>query len=553
MMFNRFSLPRGWPKSMWFFIATAVVFLLQLIPYTGVFLMIVGGPFWSVILINLGMIGIVLEVITFRVFFLWLSIPLLYFGGYHLAYTKDQRALAQVSRDAVAFNKDKALPFDPARQDMVLEDPRDGLGIGAGGFVEKYGLARAFDSHGRVFLIGSRETCQFIRDKPVFLSAGIQARSIQRPTKDFFRRQHTGFCTIIMPGKPDKPTVRIIDRAIEGRQHGLPVVLRQFRIRDDARGVSTAVRSGRAGPLKRIPMPAMGCALNSGAPSWDCFAGFMRDDFTQVLPGMPRYASGAPIVAKALGLSETTDLARHAIGPERFKPMADKADADLVAKELAILEQMLADPLAPLKNGYFMHLPNKPEVIAPYATRIFAALQQTQSADRVGRQGRALWSLAAALPDDALEPHRDTMIAMMQPDTVKEWTTESNRIWYRLDAARPAERELLLHRLEARRTDYWVAASFCRLGTATPPDAKRRLLALWHKLGQAERGKDRPMEHIPLYLALARMGLKGEAGKVDQHYFGDDYRGIWREISPRTPASICDLETHQLSNRFRRF
>ena len=59
------------------------------------------------------------------------------------------------------------------------------------------------------------------------------------------------------------------------------------------------------------------------------------------------------------------------------------------------------------------------------------------------------------------------------------------------------------------------------------------------------------MEHIPLYLALARMGLKAEAGKVDQKYHGSDFRGIWAEVTPETPADICDLDYHELSQRFR--
>ncbi len=552
MRFLPYSLPDGLPVSLWFFAVTAIVYLLQRFPFTGVFLMIVGAAFWSVVLINLGMAGIVLEAVTRRVSLLWLLLPVLYLGGFYLAWAHDQKMLARVSVDTARFNAGKSLAFDPERQDLVIGRSEDGLGLGVAEFLRDHGLARVFDDNGRVHLIGTGETCKFLADKPGLRSAGIHSQWITRPGPRRYRPSSTGFCIIAMPGTPDKPVVRVTERQIKPDYGRLPVVLREYVATDEASRGTVAVRTGRASPLRRFPGPVLGCALNSGAPSWECFAGFLRKTATPVLPDMPQYGGGAPVLARMLGLEPNEDLAAHAIGPERFRPMADRVDAEQVDKELVVLEKLLADPTAPMWDPWFHHLPNKPEVLVPYAGRIFDALRRLEGADVRGRdQGRNLWELAAALPDAALAPHRAEMLRWLNPSTAKPWTVASYQIYRRLDAVLPEEREILLQRMESREGNLELAKKICRLGADAPADAKRRLLTLWRRLGEAAHGEDRPSEHVPLYFALARMGLKSEAGKVEQRYFGPTYAAIWDRITPETPAETCDMSSNDLNNWLR--
>ena len=133
--------------------------------------------------------------------------------------------------------------------------------------------------------------------------------------------------------------MRVAGKSEQSSQATLPVTTQTFRLRDEASGREVVVRSAFAGPLKRFPMPVMGCALNSGAPSWQCFHGFMRDSVTPVAPPDQKYGGGTVVVAAALGLEKVQDWAALATGPERFRGLADAADAKLVAKEIAILER----------------------------------------------------------------------------------------------------------------------------------------------------------------------------------------------------------------------
>ncbi len=122
------------------------------------------------------------------------------------------------------------------------------------------------------------------------------------------------------------------------------------------------------------------------------------------------------ILATALGLTRSDDLALVASDVGFVEALARAADAELIGKEMAVLERMLADPPQHQPDGWLSHLPNRPEVIAPLAGRIFAALRALQTSDlSASENGRNLWRLAAALPPGALASHRADMIDMLQP------------------------------------------------------------------------------------------------------------------------------------------
>ena len=555
MSFTLPNLPAGWPWSLWFFIATLIVYLLQRFPLTGIFLMVVGAAFWSIILINLGVIGIGVEAVIGRVSRLWLIVPLAYFGGYYWFYSKDQAALAVLRAQYAQFNDGKALPFDPTAQDLLLDDDK-GSFLSTSSFVPYYGLGRAFSSNGRMALLGDSDACALLRGNDVYRSAGIHSSGLSSSEAAAKRPQNLGFCSITAPGEPDRPLVRVAGESAESIHARMPVTTQTFRIRDEATRKGIVVKSAFAAPLKRFPMPVMGCALNSGGGSWDCFHGFMRATVTPIAPAGQRFGGGTVIVAAALGLKKIQDFAAIVTGPEMFRAIGDAADAKLIEKELALLERMLANPTAHQQDGWFHHLTHRGEVIAPYADRIFAALGTLQGSDtRVSETGRNLWRLAAALPDPALEPHRTQMVDWLQPANARPWTVETYEIYPRLEAGDPVQREIMLNRLETRMGDLQTTLlpQFCSMGANAPEDAKRRLLALWHVKGsEAEKRSvdKRPMDHVMLYFTLARMGLKAEAGKVEQRYYGPTFLAIWDEVTPDTHAELCSGSGIDMSNHF---
>jgi hypothetical protein len=557
MRFSDLNMPDGWPWSLWFFVATAVVYLLQRFPPTGIFLMLFLAMFWSVILVNAGFIGIGIEALTGRVSLAWLLLPLLYFGGYYAFYAKDQAALAAARAHYAKFNSGKSLPFDPARQDVIFEKGKGDFHPTPQDFVRRFGLKRAFDANGLVHFIGDKDACALVRGNDVYRSAGIYSFGFQTEGDLRHRQFVKGYCLIYAPGTPDRAAVRVVSDDASTSSWGLPVRKQELHVRDEASGRETEIWAARASPLPAFPMPVMGCGLNSGNPSWDCFTGFYRRSFVPIMPRDKRFGGSVDVLASALGLRPRDDYAAIAAGPEVVTKLGEAADAALIRKETAKLEQMLAHPEEDLSDGWFWHLPNRPPVVAPYADRIFGALGTLQNSDIGGsNNGRNLWRLAAVLPEEALAPHRAQLVEWLRPDNARAWTKSSSEIYPRLDAADPVQAEIMLERLETDRGELQtrLLPQFCRMGPRAPDGVKQRLLALWRQRGQPQSGRSeqRAQTDLILYVTLARMGLKKQAGKVEQRYYGPTFEGVWNEVTPDTPADICDSTVHDLSTRYRR-
>jgi hypothetical protein len=202
-------------------------------------------------------------------------------------------------------------------------------------------------------------------------------------------------------------------------------------------------------------------------------------------------------------------------------------------------------------------LPNRPAVVAPYAGRIFSALETLQASDRTASDtGNNLWALVEKMPEETLAPHRGRMVALMRPAVAKPWTRSSTRAYSRLDVANPVQRNILLERLSANnRVVGELLPPFCRMGASAPPEVKQRLLELWRATtpdpNRADPGRHEHGELI-LYLTLARMGLKDQAGKVEQRYMGGDYLDVWEHITPDSPEEACVGYAHELSIYFRK-
>lgn len=518
--------------------------------------MIVGAAFWSVLLINAGMIGIIVESLTGRASPLWLAIPLLYFGGYYAAYFYDQSTLAGVQKETTRFNEGKSLPYSGAVRDLVVTSQGDnGVALTASTLVEQYNVPRAFDGETRLYTIGTPAVCTSINSDHAFMSAGIQGYMLALRGEGW-RKKSTGFCRVMMPGQPDKPVMTLVSQHRKERRGLLNLALVDFVATDSATEASATVRGGSAGPMKHFPMPVMGCALNSGAPSWECFHGFMRDR-VQVVPGLARYSGGEEIVARMLGLTRTDDHAATAIGTDVFQPIADRIATEASAKDLANLERMLIAPGEPIKDGWLRYLPDRPDIVAPYAPRIFAALETLKASGEVRytENAKNLWTLVSRMSGETVAPYRSRMAALMQPPA-PEYTFNSFYAYKQLDVTDPIQRAVLLDRLTGNPRKFVgeLLPPFCRMGAAAPREVKERLLALWKARAP---GPGSPNERefdstdVLLYLTLARMGLKSEAGQVEQRYYGPDFKIIWDHVGPETSDDICVESSNELGTYFR--
>jgi hypothetical protein len=550
MLFELLDLPAGAPASLNLLVVALVVVALQVFPFTGIFLMILGGPLWAGALITLAMFGTVWEVATGEASPGWLALPILYFCSYYLLAGWNRITIRRIGRELAEFNAGQSLAFDPPRQDLLMVKGRsDQLKIEA--LLTDYALPRVFADE-MVHFVGTPEACELAksdaaRQSGVYASFG--GRMVRKGAQAPGPVPEGGI--IRAPGKPERPVVSVASHTHRRRDDMVPLEVTDFTLRDEASGAHCDLRIALASPLAKFPFPVVGFVLNSGGPQWQGMAGWMRQRARLLGSETP---DGREVVAAALGLAPSTGLAARAVGAEAVAALIAEADTARTGKELAILEAMLADPLTDLKKVSFSHLEIRPEAVVPYADRLIAALGVLQSGVERSENGYRLWPLVAVLPDDVFARHRAQIVRWLEPAAARPWARKNGRIYTRLDAAVPEEREILLHRLETGRGDLETSLlpGFARMGSAAPAEVKARLLALWHARAPdpARKGSHRSDNDAALYFALARMGLKAEAGEVAQHYYGQTFASIWREVEADSHAELCDASPRALDNHF---
>ena len=313
------------PKSIWFFIVTAVVFLLQVVPITGIFLMLLAAPLWSVVLINLGFIGIAFEAVNGQTPRLWLLAPVLWFAGYP-AYTLIENSRQQSLLQQFALENAKVhIDFDQSSTDIYWSvDEAFEVSGAATNLLQYHGL-RSFYSvlsdkgrakfkaptPNRVSFLGSQALCKEIEKRDDARIAQVRTSYMMEVDKtsryigftirtvclvsmyENGRRKKIGITTEINPNQKlesDHSNDRIVITDSSGNLHKLNIG--KFRIRS------------------WMPLPVMGCFLISGGRNegWRCDAGFLGGSEMPILTNDNGLNYQGEIVALALGLKITEGI-----------------------------------------------------------------------------------------------------------------------------------------------------------------------------------------------------------------------------------------------------
>lgn len=296
------------------FLLTAIVFLLQLFPYTGIFLMMLAAPLWSVLLINLGFLLMIRD--GFRdAQRRWLLIfPLLWFAGYAVAAALSHWQVHRFNAELEAANAGKIFPFDPATWDVVVvsarSEDRSVEPLTPQILINSFGLVRAYSDSGtgaegmRGYVL-SGSTC------PEMSGGGIKnGRAWSRLHRGGYGTRMglesaQNLCLWSRPEVPEKPIISIRTHAPVTTKGLLVNLTSQDVIIAPARHKEILLRAGRGSALSWLPQPVMGCWLDSGAPAWRCDAGFRREKTYD--PNVDRVPNGVQdVVARALGIARAS-------------------------------------------------------------------------------------------------------------------------------------------------------------------------------------------------------------------------------------------------------
>jgi hypothetical protein len=573
---------RGHPFSLIFFLITGVVMLLQMIPIVGILLMFMLAMFWSVLLINAGMIGIGVEALIGRVSRRWLMVPLAFYGGYYVWALSDRATFSVLSASYVASNAKVAVPFDANAQSLVFT----GGGDGGGWFTQNYDLPVAYTSNDN-YPEGYRSTrmmpnavCSKVRENKALSAAQVHSFGFHDGDAIQDRKMEARFCDLGMPERPSLPIVTV-STVEEKISEGLLPVTRVARTVTTPDGRRFTLLGGIAAPLKWFPMPAMGCGLNSGAASWNCDAGFLRDSFTPIVPGATRYSRDMLVLAEALGLKRMAIADRKGGDATLVLAKLAQVEADTLTRQLAALDQMIADPLAKNPQWDLGVVRNRPEALLSRADAIMAGLENAASVSgserwKARESGRILAGLVAGLPRERFVRYGPRTLALYRANfepvaregdrkAESHWLWETESLLRRLGNLGP---EALFVATDRRASVPNVngagVEAMCRVGAAGRAVAGPVLLDMWRGLEANDRDG-----RAALFVAMRRVGVavppivESEKDRARRERGNGAFGGVfakqlspmdeltrdWGDVTPTALPRVCATYAEQQARR----
>jgi hypothetical protein len=524
------------PKSLSWFLATGGIFLLQLFPVPGIFMMMLAAPFWSVLTVNAGFIGLGVEAATGRTNRLWMILPALWFGGYGVTAALSQFQLAALNKDLVRANAGQALPFDPARNALVFESAGGLLSSAAEELVKSTSLPVAYDANrnfeGASHLshrLGTAETCDRIQKDPAAAGAGIRAFGFHRDG-----RFVEGQCIYYAPRDPGLPAYRVSASEKQVDDALLPRRLVTIRI-DAPSGRSATLRTAAAEPLGWIPLPVIGCAMTS--TNWGCFATFYR---SRIRPaGGSKALGGGEVaaVADALGLGGAPAAAAAETAGESVGATLDGIVAARAEASLANLDRMIAGGEGRFTVNDVAGLTERPDLLGPRAGKMAAAFAAAAAGGYATREKAGVLSglLAMLAPADF---HRveDRLLAVYQGGGEAMAASDQDPLVTRLGDLGQRALPMLERNIESRGNDN-VILGLCRVGPAAAGSADRVAAVL----RATSRSSDRSV-HSAAYVALLRMGradLADSDPDSASRYRKGEYETMRRSVGPSSPPGMC--------------
>lgn len=565
---------RIFPVSLIFFAATAIVLALQAIPIVGIFLMFMLAMFWSVLLINAGMIGTAIEALLGRVSRWWLVLPVAFYGGYYAIASTDHAALRNLSSNYAAANGKVAIPFNPDRHTLVFT----GEGDGGSWYTQNYVLPVTF-SRNKNYPEGHRsnrmmpnEVCGIVRANPALNAARIWTVGFHDGDAIGSRKMEKNFCDLGMPERPVLPAATVARKEERVHEGTLPVTRVTTTVMMPDGNIFTLL-GGVAAPLSWLPMPVIGCGLNSGAPSWDCSAAFWRSGFTPIVPGNTRYSRDSVVLAEALGLKRVAIADRRGGDETLVRAKIAEVERTTLTRQLAEIDRMVANPLDKAEWDVGV-VGNTHEALLSRAEPVMLGVEKAAGHRapneyfKARENGRVLAGLLAGLPRDRFVAFGPRIFALYRAtaDPLQRHNGNSNS---RADSHWLWESEALLRRIGDLGPDALFVATdqralgpnvngagieaMCRIGTPGKAAAPI-LLGLWKKTDRSNRDERRA-----LFVALRRIGIdppplvESEQERQRRERAKGVFGGIayqklspmemllkdWGDVTPASPPRVC--------------
>lgn len=522
------------------------------------------APFWSVVLVNAGMIGVAIEAITGRVLRLWLIPPVLFYGAYAIAATDDHKAMRALAARYDAANAKVTIPFDPKAQVLMFTSDGDG----GSWYVQNYNLPVAYSRNAnypegaRSHRMMASAICAKVRESSSLRAAQVYTFGFHDGDAIGSRKFETRFCDLGMPERPTLPHVTV-ERTEEKMLVGTLPVTRVKTVVTTSDGRKHALLGGVAAPLSWFPKPVMGCALNSGAPSWDCGASFWRNGFTPIVSGNTRYSRDSVVLARALGLKRVRIEDRKGGDATLVLAKLEVVERATRERQLAALDRIIADPLVKDPEWNLGVISSQPHILDTRAEAIMAALERVAATgeDQIHRargSGRILGGLVVELPPERFTTFGPRILALYRANfddwadrggphqpRHSHWLWEVEGLLRRIGDLGPDALPILVDpRASIPNVNGAGIEGLCRIGPAGKKASGPVLIKYWQNTGRFDRDKRRD-----LFVAMRRIGIV--VPPLDEGM--EQLEKEWGDVTPSSPVRICSVRSEWQARREEQF
>lgn len=530
----------GLPVSLNWFVFTAVVFALQVFPFTGIFLMLGGAVFWSVLTVNIGFISLAVEVLSGRINRLWLIAPVAWFAGYTVLAVWSHVAVRQLENAFAQINATQHVAFDSHNQTVVFSGRSSNLENAASELVENYDVLAAYQETRNdkaanyiAYRLAPDYLCAKVRGNSAYRETGIWASTVyDRPLGQRPRNAFDGVCVLRMPEEPQLEPLFVSDAIKDAGNFILPYQRTTTTV--EVGNKRFTLLSGRASPLTWLPIPVMGCFLMDHPSSWSCVFQFWRTSVNIPRSNGNSYVS---IIATALGL-------KYAPASERIETIKTVSVPDVgnvldnaIQRATATIDGVIANPAQRITVFDVRGLRERPDIIAPRAEKIGGAIRGALDTGFYDT-ANVLQDLLATLPSDQFDPVARTLLSDLKQRPKVDYYMVSEMFAARVGDFGADAMPVLQHLAFEVDAFHRRAAlvGLCRSGRVAAPLADR----INHVLITTHRGDD---SHEPAFVALLRIGRRDLAERdphADSGYRKPDYENWLATITPESPASVCD-------------
>ena len=539
-----------WP---WALIAliTATVIQSQI---SVLLLAFVGGPFWTIALVNILLVSLAVDALR-RAVPRWVLVIPVGFYVLNLALSAAGYVVYRHERDLIARqNARQFLAFDPKQDDLIYPEGRD-----AAQLIAKYQLhaifapdANAMPARHASYRVLPSARCESLSIRAV---GPVQVNSVVDS-----RINLTNLCTLRLYEDPPKPAFQASVSTATTYPVGplLQSTMTKYNV-SAPDGRSATYRSGSAGVLSPVPMPIFGCGFFATAtrnPN-GCFLLFVRVPLPYGLPipfvgpderYLPAFASllrlkpwtitnqQKPIMFNyGSGEADPSEIQRITADNDAALALARRFESRDVDQALALLPAYLEGDHEAEVSEFGPMLASHADQVASYAPAMVSALRKAAESGDEGPTYN-LGLIVAALPAESFQSITPQVISLERDPKLSG--SVPSALLTRLGDVGPPGVSVLLETLRRndRRTRGPAILGLCRAGPGIPHSIEAISAAL---------GVDSKREAFVAYRRLGRPDLAQGLLAVRSPF--DPIQGEVLNVNSASPKSACKTGLGRMS------